>query len=178
MPDNPTETIAESSCDAEELFVRLESPLLLFAMTYVNNSENAQDIVQEAFMRFYERRKSIQNPKAWLYRTVHNSAINFQKRANKTTSMDASENGVHELSDEAILPDDRLERIEAVGYARLLMDELGEPAATVVRLKFEHALSYKEIADVTGLTVTNVGFILHKTIQNFNKAFEKGGYLK
>jgi RNA polymerase sigma-70 factor (ECF subfamily) len=34
-----------------------------------------------------------------------------------------------------------------------------------VRLKFQHGLSYKEIASVLDLTVTNVGFILHTALK-------------
>ena len=34
----------------------------------------------------------------------------------------------------------------------------------VIRLKFQHGLSYKEISAVTGLTVSNVGFLMHTGI--------------
>jgi RNA polymerase sigma factor (sigma-70 family) len=39
----------------------------------------------------------------------------------------------------------------------------------VLRLKFNAGLSYKEIAEVTGLTSTNVGFILHTAIAKLRK---------
>jgi RNA polymerase sigma-70 factor (ECF subfamily) len=35
----------------------------------------------------------------------------------------------------------------------------------VVRLKFQNSLSYKEISAITGLSVTNVGYLLHTAIQ-------------
>ena len=34
----------------------------------------------------------------------------------------------------------------------------------VIRLKFQHGLSYKEISSVTGLSVSNVGFLMHTGI--------------
>ena len=39
----------------------------------------------------------------------------------------------------------------------------------VLRLKFNAGLSYKEIAEVTGLTSTNVGFILHTAISKLRQ---------
>ncbi len=41
------------------------------------------------------------------------------------------------------------------------MDHLSENQREVIRLKFQNDLSYKEIADITRLSVTNVGFLLH-----------------
>ena len=35
----------------------------------------------------------------------------------------------------------------------------------VIRLKFQHGLKYKEIAAVTGLSVSNVGFLIHTAIK-------------
>ena len=51
-------------------------------------------------------------------------------------------------------------------HARILqmMQALPENQQEVVRLKFQNGMSYKEIASVTELTVTNVGFLLHTAI--------------
>lgn len=44
----------------------------------------------------------------------------------------------------------------------------------VVRLKFQNDLSYKEIAEVTGLSVTNVGFLLHTAIEAMRRQMGAG----
>ena len=51
--------------------------------------------------------------------------------------------------------------------ARVLefVDRLSENQREVVRLKFQHGLSYKEIAAVTELSVTNVGYLIHTAIK-------------
>ena len=48
-------------------------------------------------------------------------------------------------------------------YASVLaaLDDLPDNQQEVIRLKFQHGMSYKQISEVTGLSVTNVGFLLH-----------------
>ena len=53
-----------------------------------------------------------------------------------------------------------------------LLDELGENQREVIRLKFQNDLSYKEIADITGLSVTNVGFLLHTGLKKLRALLE------
>jgi len=57
------------------------------------------------------------------------------------------------------------ERSEAAEQAYSYVEALPSNQREVVRLKFQNDLSYKEIAEVTGLTVTNVGFLLHTALK-------------
>ena len=69
------------------------------------------------------------------------------------------------------LPDDRpcaapgpaalLEQRESAASIFDLLDALSPNQREVIRLKFQNDLSYREIAEVTQLSVTNVGFLLH-----------------
>ena len=61
-------------------------------------------------------------------------------------------------------PGAALERQEAVGRATAVLNALPENQREVIRLKVQHGLSYREISTVTGLSVSNVGFLLHKGI--------------
>lgn len=60
-----------------------------------------------------------------------------------------------------------------------LMGNLPEREQEVLRLKFQNGLSYKEISEITELSVSNVGFILHKTLKELRSQFqqqrERGG---
>jgi RNA polymerase sigma-70 factor (ECF subfamily) len=42
---------------------------------------------------------------------------------------------------------------------------LPENQQEVIRLKFQDGLSYREISGVTGLTVSNVGFLIHTGVK-------------
>ena len=67
----------------EELFMALESPLLAYGMRLVGGLEVAEDIVQEAFMRLHAQFEDVREPKKWLYRTVHNLALNHRRDSGK-----------------------------------------------------------------------------------------------
>ena len=47
-----------------------------------------------------------------------------------------------------------------------LVSKLSPRQQEVIRLRLQAGLSYREIADVTGLTVSNVGFHLHEAVRN------------
>jgi RNA polymerase sigma-70 factor (ECF subfamily) len=50
-----------------------------------------------------------------------------------------------------------------------LLDRLSPNQREVIRLKFQNDLSYQEIADITQLSVTNVGFILHTGLKKLRE---------
>ena len=50
---------------------------------------------------------------------------------------------------------------------------LPEKQRELVRLKYDGELSYKEIAEVTGLSVSNVGFILHGALAQLREALAR-----
>jgi RNA polymerase sigma-70 factor (ECF subfamily) len=50
-----------------------------------------------------------------------------------------------------------------------LLDSLPKNQREVVYLKFQCDLSYKEISEVTRLTVSNVGFLIHTALKNIRK---------
>ena len=47
----------------------------------------------------------------------------------------------------------------------------------VLRLKFQNGFSYKQIAGITGLSVSNVGFLIHTGIQRLRKRFKATGLI-
>lgn len=73
-----------------------------------------------------------------------------------TTSDDFSRLECERLSPRAVV--DKEERLTQVVNC---LDRLSENQREVIRLKFQQGLSYKEISVVTGLSIGNVGFLLH-----------------
>lgn len=66
----------------EYVFIQFYNSLCYFADKYVCDKETAQDIVQEVFIWFYEKRNSFDSllaVKSYLYGSVYNKAINFLK---------------------------------------------------------------------------------------------------
>ena len=58
--------------------------------------------------------------------------------------------------------------------ARVLqqLDRLPDNQQDVIRLKFQNELSYREISEITGLTVSNVGFLLHVGLKRLRELMQ------
>ena len=177
----PDEVSAESPRreTIEELFAALESPLLGYALHYTGGPGLAEDVVQEAFMKLHAQFESVEKPRQWLYRTVHNLALNQRREAQKTIPLEpAVENenpSATETADPALLPDEQIIRLEGIGLVRLSLEALDERSRELVKLKFNDELSYKDIAARTGLTAGNVGFILHHALKTIAAELAKTG---
>jgi len=179
MPPDQFSTEPSGAETIEELFAALESPLLSYALRLVGERTLAEDIVQEAFMRLHEQFKQVNEPRRWLYRTVHNRALNHRRRAGKTIPIDApAQEGVAlglEATDPQPLPDEQIARWEGIGLVRLSLKGLDARGQELIQLKFTEGLSYKEISARTGLTVGHVGYLLHHAIKAVAAELAKNG---
>ena len=50
-----------------------------------------------------------------------------------------------------------------------ILADLPDNQQEVVRLKFQDNLSYRDIAEVTGLSVSNVGYLLHMAVKRLRE---------
>lgn len=65
-----------------QLFDGLYGPLLAFARSFTRDDAVAEDVVQEAFVRLWDRRERLDEEiplRAWLFRTVRNLALNLRR---------------------------------------------------------------------------------------------------
>src|SRR5437867_4032263 len=112
----------------EDLFSALESPLLSYALGLLGERALAEDTVQEAFMKLHAQFAQVREPRRWLYRTVHNLALNHRRRARKIVPLDLrAEQGTGaaaELADPQPLPDEQIARCEGIGLVRLSLEAL------------------------------------------------------
>ena len=69
-------------------------------------------------------------------------------------------------------PCDRLEQEESTTKALRLLGRLPENQQEVIRLKFQHGLSYKQISAITNLSVSNVGFLIHVALKTLRRLRE------
>jgi len=66
-------------------------------------------------------------------------------------------------------PATSLEQEETMSQVLRVMETLPKNQREVLRLKFQCDLSYKEISEITKLSVTNVGFLIHTAIKTLRK---------
>ena len=163
----------------EEVFLALEAPLLAYALRLLKEPAMAQDAVQEAFVRLHADWKSVRDPRRWLFRTVHNLALNQHRHDSKVVPLHPPTEGAVandvDLTDPQLLPDEQIIRLENIGLVRVSLGTLDERSRELVRLKFTEGLSYKEIAERTGLTTSNVGYILHHALKAIEAELTRSG---
>lgn len=124
-----------------------QDSLYSFAYFRVGDEGVAEDIVQEAFIKFYNavRKKNITNIKAWLYRTVHNACIDYIRKVERVrqVSIDDVEHLLMIPTDE---PHAEYIRIETV------LSTVSKEQAEVVRMHVVDDLTFVEIADILHLS--------------------------
>lgn len=171
----PEEASAQSPETIAELFAALESPLLNYALRLAGDREVAEDLVQETFMKLHIQFAEVREPRRWLYRTVHNLALNHRRDSAKIIPLtsdqpsDSHPADEADLADDSPLPDEQLVRLEGIGLVRLTLETLDARSQELIRLKFTEDLSYQQISERTGLKTGYVGYLLHhalKTIAN------------
>lgn len=69
-------------------------------------------------------------------------------------------------------PQKALEREEQLSRVEQMMTGLSDNQREVLRLKFQAGLSYRQISEVTGLTASNVGFLIHTGIKTLRQRSE------
>jgi RNA polymerase sigma factor (sigma-70 family) len=165
----------------EELFAALESPLLGYALRLAGELGAAEDIVQEAFMKLHAQFDEVREPRKWLFRTVHNLALNHRRDAGKIVALEKSGDGEPasaETADPQPLPDEQIARLESIGLVRLSVETLDARSRELIRLKFNEGLAYKEISARTGLTIGHVGYLLHHALKAVADELAKNGVVK
>ena len=152
------------------LVLEHQSPLIRYARSFVGDEHLARDLVQEAFLQLCRQSpaKLEGREAAWLYRVCHNLALNRQRKDQRMT---ISGNLAEQTAQES---DPMRDIAAAEERSRLtgLIDQLPERQQQVVRLKFHSGLKYRQISEATGLSESNVGFLLHAALKTLRRRMQ------
>jgi RNA polymerase sigma-70 factor (ECF subfamily) len=125
--------------------------LFYFAMSYVKDADAAKDIVQTAFVKLWENRGKVENPKAFLKKSIVNISLNTI-RTNKNRA----------AREQYFIDEERLNNISVEGFCSKnkkvvqLLNQLSEDIRKTVILKCINDLKYTEIAEELGIPVNTV----------------------
>ena len=178
--------MAEQSVRKDDLEERFEAealPLLpgmySAAFRLTRNSADAEDLVQETFLRAYRAFHQFEpgtNLKAWLYRILTNTFINsYRKRQREPQTI--SEDEVEDWYLYSKMTEEGMEPSAEAAVLESLPDEDVQEALSSLPEQFRMAVlladvegfSYKEIADIMGVPIGTVMSRLHRG----RKALEK-----
>lgn len=164
----------EASLLVRRALDQYESNLIAYTAGILNGDyERARDVVQDALLKLYltDPDKVRDNLKAWLFTVCRNRALDILRKDHRLDL------GNDDALDSAVSFDpDPAENADSQElHARLweLVEKLRPNQREVIRLKFMHDCSYQQIADVTGLTVGNVGFIMHVAIKKLRELLNR-----
>ena len=169
-PAHPTTTWIETA------LAKHERSLVTYATRLLGgDEERARDVVQDAFLRLCkEPRSAVQgHVKEWLFTVTRNRALDVRRKESRMTDMsDELARTTGGEATAATMAVDLQDEAQGV-FAR--MGELPEKQREVLRLKFQHGLSYREIAGVMGETIGNVGWLIHVGIKNLRGKYAGEG---
>ena len=127
-------------------FCELAPGLLLFARQWVHSAADAEDIVQEAFVKFWRRNHKIDN-RALLYSAVRSIALDFIRRNSRRARREASAFGETEFSEPQFEIEDETQRALAEA-----IDGLPREQREVLVMKIWNELTFAEIAGALGIS--------------------------
>jgi RNA polymerase sigma-70 factor (ECF subfamily) len=164
---------AEVPSDAEAAFDALyrssRDDVYAYVAGLLRDRGAAEDVTAAAFERAYRKRRRY-NPKqgtrrAWLFGIARNAALDELRRRRRRADL------ASEWPDEsAEPPDQEAEAALRRATIRSALDSLTVRERELVALKFYAGLANAEIARVIGVSETNAGTRLHRTIEKLRRA--------
>jgi len=150
--------------------LEFEAPLILYAARILGDIDRARDVVQETFLRLCRQNHSDVSPHLleWLYSVCRNRALDLLRRQRTRRASLLAPTVACKIAPPAKLIEDR----DLAARIINMLDTLPENQRAVITLKFQGGLSYKEISGQTGLSVSNVGFLIHTGLKTLRRALE------
>lgn len=140
-----------------------ESGLLRHAAAVVGSAAAAQDVVQDSFLRLLANGQPIENLPAWLHRVTHNLALDHLRKESRLRKLHlAAAPRAEPLSPSA---HEDLDRRESQALLLREIERLTPNERAVLMLKVKEGRSYQEISHLTGLSTSNVGYLIHQGLQ-------------
>jgi RNA polymerase sigma-70 factor (ECF subfamily) len=146
----------------EQIILPLKDKLFRFALSYLNNEDDAKDVVQDVMIKTWEDVKdltAIRNIEAWCMTLVKNRSLDKLKRKGRNHLQIVDQ---HQLR---IVDADPLQ--QTVANERMLQIKevislLPEKQRDVINLRDVEGYTYQEIADIMEIEMNNVKVLLHR----------------
>lgn len=139
-----------------------QDQLFRYAFYRLGNRNDAEDVLQDAFLKVASSNREIRNPKAYLYATVASGCIDVLRRRGKTLPIDDKMPTTHHTDANA---EEEFHRIDQ------LLRKLPEPQSEVIRLHIHANLKFTEIAEILQQPATTIKSRFTSGIEKLRKLF-------
>jgi len=140
----------------DDIFNTYYTPLCIYAKKYVEEIENAEEIVQDLFVKLWEKQNQLDintSLKSYLYKSTYNSCLDFQKHLKIQQKY---KDRVKEDPPEFIDFCDNLIELELEEKIKKAIDSLPKQCCKIFKLSRFENLKYKEIAEQLNISVKTV----------------------
>jgi RNA polymerase sigma factor (sigma-70 family) len=153
----------------EALYRASRDDVYAYVATLLRDRAAAEDVTALAFERAYRRRRSFDRrrgeERAWLFGIARNAALDELRRRKRHAAL-----AFDPLDETGAATDDDAEDALRRTTVRAALDELPPRERELVALKFHAGLSNAEIARVLGVSESNAGTLLHRTMRKLREA--------
>ena len=147
-----------SEAAATQLYRKYYRPLVFFAMDFVKEQKQAEDIVQDAFIKLWQNRikfVSLPELRSYLYVSVKNAALNILDHENVKNRFRAEATHTRQLHDADFI-ETRVLYSELMQAVHQHLKELPAPYAEVLRLLYLEEMNPAEVAERLQLSPENL----------------------
>lgn len=119
--------------------------LMLLARQWARSYADAEDVFQEAFARFWQRRNQVRDPIAYVYQCVRRVAIDSKRASQKMGELDANDPPMF------VAPHDDVEQKEESILLEEALSRLGDEQREILVMKTWGDLTFAQIGEVLGI---------------------------
>lgn len=171
-PPRPRDQAHEDTGFVPRIFAEQQAPLVRYASRLLGGDvERARDVVQDTFVKLMGQPAEAVNGHAveWLFTVCRHRALDVLRKEGRMKRFEDGE--IERVTTAEARPSSVLEAAETHAKLLEMIGHLPPNQQEVVRLKFQNGFSYKEIARITELSVTNVGFLIHTAVTRLRRDF-------
>ena len=153
----------------------LKNELFRLALRITQNRAEAEDVVQDTMMKVWKRREEweqIESIEAFCLTICRNLSLDKVRRMDNQTELLETEMHPTDVSS-ASNPEERAVQRDRVERVRKLIDQLPEKQRTAMQLRDIEGKSYRDIANIMGVSEEQVKVNIFRARQTVKKNFQK-----
>lgn len=164
------------------LLKRYESKVFTYIAYSVRNQEIAEDLFQDVFVKVLTRLHQggyVENGKfsSWIMRIAHNLLIDYHRKDVSGVLLSSDTSDYDVLNDTSLVLDDNAENeiinSQTLGDLKQLIHLLPDNQREVVLMRFYQDLSFKEIAEITDVSINTALGRMRYALINLRKLAEE-----